>query len=524
MNIGKYGSNGQAQPKKAVMYLRVSTEEQVENYSLNTQEDICRREALKRGYEIIMMFREEGRSAKSIAGRPVLIKLLEYCRKNKKLIGAVFVYRIDRISRQTSDYLAIRKKLAEHDISIISASEPTGDSPTEKLVETILAGFAQLDNDIRSERAKNGLRARFLSGLISSPPPFGYLLKNGYAVKDPKTFDKVKKAWKLMATGTKSIQEMVEIMNSWGLKKKSPKGTHIITRTTLHRMFRSKFYIGVLVSKRYHEEVRGQHTPMITEKQYYKVQAILDGRNPNKVSLTHRVRDNPTFPLRRFAKCGKCGASLTGALSKGRNKRYAYYRCSKFCTGQSIRKVDLEDELNELLKSITPKEECIELCINFIQAEYYKRRSRLHKIRNEADNEIAKLYELRKQLVEKNLSGTYSDEIFKEQNAVIEDKILKAQIAKHDETFEKYDINKITDFMKTLLSDLEKAYKKSGIKQKKALLGSIFPSGITWSYPALSNPKIRPLYKAIYRCDHAAIPFGGGGGIRTHASLYSSRV
>jgi len=83
------------------------------------------------------------------------------------------------------------------------STEPTGDSPTEKLVETILAGFAQLDNDIRSERTKNGLRARFLAGLISRKPPLGYTQKSGYAAKDITAWDKVKDAWNLMATGTK---------------------------------------------------------------------------------------------------------------------------------------------------------------------------------------------------------------------------------------------------------------------------------------------------------------------------------
>ena len=35
------------QPKNAVIYLRVSSEEQVENFSLGTQEEICRREATR---------------------------------------------------------------------------------------------------------------------------------------------------------------------------------------------------------------------------------------------------------------------------------------------------------------------------------------------------------------------------------------------------------------------------------------------------------------------------------------------
>src|SRR3989338_3578630 len=107
--------------KKAVIYLRVSTEEQVDNFSLGSQEDICRKEAEKRGYEVVEVFREEGRSAKTILGRPVLISLLEYCRKNKTKIQAVFAYRLDRISRQTADYLAIRKKLLENNVSIISS-------------------------------------------------------------------------------------------------------------------------------------------------------------------------------------------------------------------------------------------------------------------------------------------------------------------------------------------------------------------------------------------------------------------
>lgn len=139
----------------------------------------------------------------------------------------------------------------------------------------------------------------------------------------------------------------------------------------------------------------------------------------------------------------------------------------------------------------------------------------MQKIRNDSDGEIMKLQKMRRQLVEKNLSGVYSDEIFKEQNAIIEDKMMKAQIAKHDDIFEKYSITKITDFMSTMLADLGNWYKSSDLSQKKVLISSIFPAGIVWSYPGYSNCKISLLYKAIQSFEDPLSSSGAAGGSRT---------
>ncbi len=495
-----------ADGKRAVLYLRVSTEEQVDNFSLDTQEDICKKEAEKRGYQVVEMFREEGRSAKSITGRPTLIELLEYCRKHKNNVQAVFVYRLDRVSRITADYLAIRKKLAENGVMIISATEPTGDSPTEKLVETILAGFAQLDNDIRSERARNGLKARFLSGMIvSGQVPLGYVTKAGYAVKDEKSWDLMKKAWELMATGTKSLQEMADTMNSWGMHEHHGKREFIIRAQRVNVLFRNKFYTGVITSKTYKEEIKGQHVPMITEELFYRVQAILDGRNPNMVALAHRNHANPDFPLRRIVRCGSCGIGMTGGWSKGRHAKYAYYRCGGTCKGIAAKADTLEKTVLQSLKEVTPKPECLNLFITFLYKTYHQRLARLQKIKSTADQEIETLKALRRTLVEKNLAGVYSDEIFKEQNASIEDRITKAQITKDDTTIDKYNIDDVTTFIRTLLADLGETYKRSNISQIKVLLGSIFPSGLAWNADGTLNREISPLYRSICTIDSNAI-------------------
>ena len=194
---------------------------------------------------------------------------------------------------------------------------------TEKLLETVLASFAQHDNDVRSERTKNGMRARFLSGLVSNHVPLGYINQSGYALKDPESFDEVKKAWDLMATGTKMLREIANILNEQKITYRGK--VHKIRINTVQRLFRNKFYMGILTSEKYPEEVRGQHIPTVTEEQFYKVQAILDGRNRSTPLSVRKGRDNADFPLRRILRCSKCGTPFTGAWSKGRSIRYGYY-------------------------------------------------------------------------------------------------------------------------------------------------------------------------------------------------------
>ncbi len=507
---------GNNKPKKAVIYLRVSTEEQVDNFSLGNQEETCKKEAIRRGYEVVQIFKEEGKSAKNIIGRPILIEMLEYCRKNKKDLGAIFVYRLDRISRQTSDFLSIRKKLTECGISLLSASEPTGDSPTERFIETILASSAQLDNDIRGERTRNGLRARFLAGLIRGPAPLGYLNQNGYVIKDPDSFGHVQKAWELMATGTKTLSEIANIMNYWGLGIVKKGRKYPLRSQATSRLFRNKFYLGILTSERYPEEVRGQHTPMVTEEQFYQVQAIIDKRNTNITApTTRRSRDNSEFPLRRIARCGKCGMVLTGGWSKGRSCKYGYYVCRARCGSSSISMNDLHKGMLDLLKSVNPTPECLELFITLLRSTYMNKLKMLQNRKAEADVELAKLYSLRQALIEKNLTGVYSDEMFKQQNAVIEDKITALQLAKSDALIDKYNLEKVINFMKVTFGDLGRTYENSSLDQKRVLLGSIFPSGVSWSYPGFTNQDISPLYQAILNVQTVQSPFGTAYGSRT---------
>jgi len=64
----------------------------------------------------------------------------------------------------------------------------------------------------------------------------------------------------------------------------------------------------------------------------------------------------------------------------------------------------------------------VKLIQAFLQRTYYLRIDALQQKRDHADIELQKVYETRQVLIEKNLSGVYSDNIFKEQNKVLEKK------------------------------------------------------------------------------------------------------
>jgi site-specific DNA recombinase len=152
----------------AVTYIRVSTKEQTENLSLSTQLRACEEYCERQGFEVLARFREEGESAKT-ADRTELQKLLQFCRTNKGRVQFVVVFNLTRFAREKYDHFARRAHLKSLGISLRSATEPIDDTSTGKLMEGVLAAFAQFDNDVRSDRTRAGMRAPLELGTVDVP-------------------------------------------------------------------------------------------------------------------------------------------------------------------------------------------------------------------------------------------------------------------------------------------------------------------------------------------------------------------
>ena len=141
--------------KIAILYARVSTSMQVQDgISLEVQERTLRQAAELAGYKNVQLIREEGRSGKSIKGRPVLRKALTDLELGKA--HALFVTRLDRLSRSTQDFLSIidHSKTYDWRLVLLDLNLDTS-SYQSRFVVTIMSALAEMERSIISERQKD---------------------------------------------------------------------------------------------------------------------------------------------------------------------------------------------------------------------------------------------------------------------------------------------------------------------------------------------------------------------------------
>ncbi|MFA5753825.1 MAG: recombinase family protein, partial [Patescibacteria group bacterium] len=160
--------------KKAIIYYRVSTEDQAQfGVSLEQQKNNCLSFAEREGWEVVKSFHDDGVSAKTVE-RPSLQAMLQYCSKNYKQIDYVVIYKVDRLSRNVNDYSNILFLLNKLNIKLVSTTEAIDDTPIGKFVGNIMAANAQMDNEIKGQRVSACMLEKVKQGVWCWKAPFGY--------------------------------------------------------------------------------------------------------------------------------------------------------------------------------------------------------------------------------------------------------------------------------------------------------------------------------------------------------------
>jgi len=304
--------NNNLEKKKCLIYIRVSSYDQIEGTSLNMQDRLCREYANKRGFEVLRLFREEGESAKT-ANRTKLIEMMAYASKHYKEIGALIIYKIDRLAREAEDYANIRRHFKNLGIQIYSVSENIDDTPMGRLSETMLAGWAQFDNEMRGERCSSGMKEAINEGRYVWNAPVGY--KNGKVFGKPnlevveEKAKYVREIFELIATDKYSRVEVREIITKKGFRLNNGK---VVSKQYFSDMLRNKVYCGIIDKMGIVK--KGVFEPIISEELFFKVQSIIKRNGKRKYN-----KSNPDFPLKDIAyddKGYKYSASDTTLVSQ----------------------------------------------------------------------------------------------------------------------------------------------------------------------------------------------------------------
>jgi len=150
----------------AILYSRVSTQLQVnDGVSLDVQERQLRQAAELAGFTDVELVKEEGRSGKSISGRPALTSALK--RLDSGEAQALFVTRIDRLARSTKDFLNVIDRanangwrLVMLDLNLDTASYQG------RFVVTIMSALAEMERGIIAARQKDVHKDRRDRGIV----------------------------------------------------------------------------------------------------------------------------------------------------------------------------------------------------------------------------------------------------------------------------------------------------------------------------------------------------------------------
>lgn len=391
--------------KSAVIYIRVSTEEQVKHgFSVETQTDTCVQFAMNLGYSVAKIYVEEGLSAKDL-NRPEAQKLLKYCDNTKNKVDAIIIWRLDRLSRFNVDYHGtIRPILIHNNIKLLSATEFNSDTIEGEYVRNVMMCNAEYELSLIRFRTKENMKTIAKGGRKPAKAPLGYIndidITTGSKIiaVDEEQAPFVKKAFELYATGMYSFKKLGDYLYLEGFKNRKT-GEKYPPRK-FEWMLKNPFYIGRFMWGG--EPYEGSHTPLITKELFYRVQAIFDGIDKTK-------KHDIDFAYTNIIKCAECGCYLTAQFKRGRHKKghYIYYHCTNAKNVHKkityTRKEIFDNTFANILETIHLSKEHIER-LRFLAADYIKEFSEYEKKSTDS---------IRKQidLLSKRIKNSYIDKL-----------------------------------------------------------------------------------------------------------------
>ena len=373
-----------AKKQRCYIYTRVSTELQIDGYSLEAQKERLRSEAKHRKMQVCGEYSDEGKSGKNIAGRPEFKKMLSDIKSGKDDIDYVLVFKLSRFGRNAADTLNSLQFMEDYGVNLLCVEDGIDSAGAAgKLIISVLASVAEIERSNISEQTMAGRQQKARDGLWNGGfAPYGYKLvsvegqKSKMLVINEDEAELIKLIYEKYLSGM-GVNAVAKWLNDNGYRKTvRQNGTvPLISDHFVKGVLDNPVYAGkIAYGRRRNEKVAGtrnefhvvkqdkdsyklypgKHEPIIDEETWYKVQ-VKRMKNAFKREKTHSLLHEHV--LSGIIKCPVCGAPMYGVVNrkkkKGSEEFYTdmwYYICKnrKMVSGHpcDYKKHIRQDEIN----------------------------------------------------------------------------------------------------------------------------------------------------------------------------------
>ena len=291
-------------------YARVSTDNQLENYSIDEQIERLESYCKAKDWTLLKTYVDGGYSGGNTE-RPALQQMLEAVRDNE--IDAVVVYKLDRLSRSQKDTLTlIEDEFLARGTDFVSINENFDTStPFGRAMIGILSVFAQLEKDQITERFTMGRIGRGKAGYFhgGGNAPTGYDYIEGKLVVNEYERIQVQEVFNAFLSG-KSINAIcLDLSNRYATKW---------TATKVRNVLMNSLYTGKVKFKG--QEYDGIHESIILSSTFESANRLLhsQGREGQKTTA-QKTPFRASFLLSGLVCCEQCGARYSA--------NHGYYKC-----------------------------------------------------------------------------------------------------------------------------------------------------------------------------------------------------
>lgn len=340
-------------------YVRVSTENQLENYSIDEQIDRLNSYCKAKDWTLIKIYTDGGYSGGNI-NRPALKQMLSDIKNTS--VDIVLVYKLDRLSRSQKDTLTlIEDEFLANKVDFVSINENFDTSTAfGRAMIGILSVFAQLEKDQITERFTMGRIGRSKSGYFhgGGNAPFGYTYENGELILCEAQAAAVREINSMFLSG-KSINAISHILTA--------KHGGNWTAAKIRNILTNVIYIGKVKFAK--TEYNGRHTPIITNETFNAVQKLLlSPEREHKKTSAQKTPFRAGYLLSSLIVCDKCKAKYSA--------NHGYYKCysrskssARFIKDPNCKNANwkIEDLDNLVIKSIYDMIENQELLDNLLK-------------------------------------------------------------------------------------------------------------------------------------------------------------